>query len=497
MSRFVAYVRVSTAEQDTLTAQLAACTEMASRLNGKIVETIEDKLSGLDSSRPGYQRVLTMARSGEIDGVVVYRLDRFGRDPAEALRAFSELSKLGVQVHSASEPNIDEDMRGIFAVLAGRESRIISQRVRMGMRQKAAQGIWQTTPPPGYRSGADHRLEPDALAPMVTQLFEIAAEGRLSLRHLRDKANALGITSGRGHALSRTHVYGILTNRAYLGEVSFGKRKHAKFPSNEPPVVCENAHSALIDAATFVQVQAAFAKHQRFPAAVRQSKWMLTGLLVCGACGGKMYGAHGGRGYAYKCFTSEAYGSCETRSVGGLGVDAEVKRQMRQFEITAESRAEAEHILIEQQDHWHQEANEQRKNLIRDRESHEAARMDLARQLLGQAGELIPAEVYQKLETEEARATAIIDAELASLDETPPPPDLDSAIEFLRCVDWDDLDELAWAEAAALLIERVMVRRTAARSSKWQLELDVEVCWTPAAALLLEAVGIKSGTVRY
>ena len=84
---------------------------------------------------------------------------------------------------------------------------------------------------------------------------------------------------------------------------------------------------------------------------------------------------------------------------------------------------------------------------------------------------------------------AIIDAELASLEEVLPPPDLDSAIEFLRRVDWDELDELAWAEAAALLIERVMVRRTAARSSKWRLELDVEVSWTPAAALLLEAVG--------
>jgi site-specific DNA recombinase len=286
--RYVAYLRVSTADQDSLTAQLAACRDLAARLGGTITEIIEDKLSGLDANRPGYQRLLTLARDQLIDAVLVYRQDRFGRDPAEALRAFGELSRLGIEVQSASEPNIDQDIRGIFAVLAGRESRIISERVRSGMREKARTGQWQTTAPPGYRIGANHHLEPDEQATLVIRTFETMAQNQHSLRQLRDLVSAWGLKTSKGTALSRTHLHQLLTNPAYVGKVVYGMEPHGKFPTKLPPVVCENAHPGLVDQETFDSVQAVLKGHKRFQAGIRHSPYLLTGLLVCGHCGIRM-----------------------------------------------------------------------------------------------------------------------------------------------------------------------------------------------------------------
>lgn len=54
---------------------------------------------------------------------------------------------------------------------------------------------------------------------------------------------------------------------------------------------------------------------------------------------------------------------------------------------------------------------------------------------------------------------------------------------LLEAIDWDEFDEEAWRQAAALFIETVLVRHSDRRG--WPI---VDVMWTPTASVILEAV---------
>ena len=93
-----AYMRVSTEEQDLSLQEDAIRGAGANR-------TYKDKESGMNVSREAYTRLCNDIREGRIGEVVVYRLDRLGRDPVELVRFFFELlEKYQVKFRSLSEP---------------------------------------------------------------------------------------------------------------------------------------------------------------------------------------------------------------------------------------------------------------------------------------------------------------------------------------------------------------------------------------------------------
>jgi site-specific DNA recombinase len=254
-TRLLVYTRCSDAEQDTYDAQLAACREHASRLGGTIIRTESDRgISGLDPKRPGYQRVLAAARAREIDGVVVWKLDRRGRDAVEGIRAAQELDSLGVKVHSCTQNLDDPFIRDLLFLLGRRESEQTAERVRMKMRADAAEGKWGGKAPLGYRINPDTRhLEPDASAPVVARIFELFASGQHTLRSVRDEARKLGLLT------SRANIAVILKSPAYVGDVTWGRVHHGKTTGKRPAapdswVVARNAHPALVDRDTFAKV---------------------------------------------------------------------------------------------------------------------------------------------------------------------------------------------------------------------------------------------------
>jgi len=76
--RVAIYARVSTHDQQTLPTQLEAMRAYAERKGGKIALTVEEVGSGA-KTRPRREELLRAARRREIDVIVVWRLDRWGR----------------------------------------------------------------------------------------------------------------------------------------------------------------------------------------------------------------------------------------------------------------------------------------------------------------------------------------------------------------------------------------------------------------------------------
>jgi DNA invertase Pin-like site-specific DNA recombinase len=138
------YARVSTHDQQTLPLQLSAMTDHATRRGWTITVQIEDVGSGA-STRPRREELLRAARRREIDAVLVWRLDRWGRSLVDLITTLKELSALGVGFVSITEA-LDlttpsgRAMAGMLAVFSEFEREILRDRVKAGIAQARRQG---------------------------------------------------------------------------------------------------------------------------------------------------------------------------------------------------------------------------------------------------------------------------------------------------------------------------------------------------------------------
>jgi hypothetical protein len=96
------YARVSTQDQQTIPMQIRALREYATRRGWRIALQVKEIGSGA-SQRERREQLLEAARRREIDVVLVWRLDRWGRSVTDLLATLQELEHLGVGFVSLTE----------------------------------------------------------------------------------------------------------------------------------------------------------------------------------------------------------------------------------------------------------------------------------------------------------------------------------------------------------------------------------------------------------
>ena len=137
MFRVGLYARVSTNDQQTLAMQNRAMREYAARRGWTIAMQVRDVNSGA-VRREARERLLEAARRREIDVVLVWRLDRWGRSVTDLLATLQELNHLGVGFVSLTEAldlttPAGRAMAGLLAIFAEFEREILRERVRAGL----------------------------------------------------------------------------------------------------------------------------------------------------------------------------------------------------------------------------------------------------------------------------------------------------------------------------------------------------------------------------
>ncbi len=137
MFRAGLYARVSTHDQQTIPLQLRALREYAVRRAWTIAMQVKEVGSGA-SQRQQREKLLDAARRREIDVVLVWRLDRWGRSVADLLATLQELQHLGVGFVSLNEAldlttPAGRAMAALLAVFAAFEREILQERVRAGL----------------------------------------------------------------------------------------------------------------------------------------------------------------------------------------------------------------------------------------------------------------------------------------------------------------------------------------------------------------------------
>jgi len=149
--RVALYARVSTHDQQTLPLQIRTLREYAAKRNWTIVTQIKEVGSG-SSQREQRETLIAAARRREIDVVLVWRLDRWGRSVADLVSTLQELQHLGVSFVSLTEAldltsPAGRAMAGLLAVFAEFEREILRERVRAGLDHARQKGQRLGRPP--------------------------------------------------------------------------------------------------------------------------------------------------------------------------------------------------------------------------------------------------------------------------------------------------------------------------------------------------------------
>ena len=297
----VVYARYSSAGQkeQSIDGQLAAAYKYAEAKGYQIVhEYIDRAMTGRNDDRDDFQRMLSDTGKHQFSVIIVWKVDRFGRNREEITFNKYRCKKNGVRVEYVAE-NMPEGPESVIleAVLEGMAeyySLQLSQNVKRGLLEnakhhKAVSG----TPPLGYKLTEDKHFEVDPdTAPLVKVIYEKYAAGETLFEIIRYLNNA-GYKTPRGKPFARTSLDKLLKNEKYIGIYKF-----------KDIIYDEDAVPALIDKDLFYKVQDMLEKNKRAPVKNwNYSDYLLTGKLFCGHCGDPMVGkaGHGksGRKYDY------------------------------------------------------------------------------------------------------------------------------------------------------------------------------------------------------
>jgi putative DNA-invertase from lambdoid prophage Rac len=151
------YFRVSTGEQHTENQEPDVHRLVAARGFVEVARYVESVSTRKD--RPEFERMLDDARRGLFDVLVIWSLDRFGRDTIGNMLAVRDLDRLGVQLVSVKESWLDTTgptrtlLVAIFSWVAEQERERRSERTKAGLARVRCNGS-RSGRPIGVRLGS-------------------------------------------------------------------------------------------------------------------------------------------------------------------------------------------------------------------------------------------------------------------------------------------------------------------------------------------------------
>lgn len=310
--RVALYVRVSSHEQVegySIGEQTERLQKYAEAMDWDVAKVYVDPgYSGSNTDRPGLKELLKDIKKGDINKVVVYKLDRLSRSQKDTMMLIEdEFLAHNVDFVSMSE-NFDTStpfgraMTGILAVFAQLERENIKERTMLGKEARAKEGKWGggSNEPIGYTYNiTKDLLEVDEYEAMqVRELFDIFLTG-IPLRAIEALYREKGYYHKYGEWDSKS-MRRILASKVYLGYI----RYHDEYFKAE--------HTPIIDEETFNKAQELLKQraeqYKEFYRNPGAQTTYLGGMLQCAHCGGKYAKQFGGsskygRLYYYCCYS--------------------------------------------------------------------------------------------------------------------------------------------------------------------------------------------------
>jgi site-specific DNA recombinase len=345
--RCAIYTRKSTSvglDQDfnSLDAQREACIAYVARQPGwTLIDAAYDDggFTGANVERPAFQRLLADIDAGQIDVVVVYKVDRLSRSLLDFAQMMERFNVAGTSFVSVTQNFSTADAMGRLTLnmlmsFAEFEREMISERTRDKISASRRKGKWTGGPVPLGYTVENKRLVADELeAVLIREIFALYHEHRSSLvvtRMLNERQLAMKRRhTGGGHARpprrwTTNDVLRVLKNPIYAGYMASGDE------------LFEGEHSALVERSVFARTQALLsgATTDR-TAAVRNPEYLLRGVLRCARCGAPFTAASTTLGRAthryYRCATRDKQGkeACPSQPLPAGAIESYVVDRLR------------------------------------------------------------------------------------------------------------------------------------------------------------------------
>jgi site-specific DNA recombinase len=297
--------------------------------------------TGGNLDRPALQRLLQEIDRGQIDCVVVYKVDRLSRsllDFAKIMEAFEKRQVAFVSVTQMfnTATSMGRLVLNVLLSFAQFEREIISERTRDKIAAARRKGKWVGGQPLlGYDIQNSKLVVNEEEAVQVRAIFDlylkyqglIPVVQELERRDWRTKRwqTRKGLLRG-GQRFAKSSLHHLLTNPVYVGKVKYKNELHA------------GEHQAVIPADIWHQVQDLLHDHGPGVCTRTESHALLKGILRCRPCGFAMTPGYatknGGKRYRfYACVNALKRGRhvCPSRYVPAVTIESTVIDQIREL----------------------------------------------------------------------------------------------------------------------------------------------------------------------
>ena len=329
----VIYARYSSHSQgeQSIEGQLEKAYAYAASKGYRVVHEYVDRAqSGRTDKRDEFQQMLKDTAKKQFQVIILWKVDRFGRNREEIALNKIKCKRNGVRVEYVAE-NIPDSPEGVIleSVLEGIAeyySLQLSQNVRRGqaVSVQKCQSVGGVRPL-GYLTDENKKYVIDPkTAPTVKLIFSMYAEG-YTVTEIINHLNEQGLTTVKKKPFTKNSLYSILNNEKYTGV----------YIHNE--VRTEGGMPQIIEPELFKKVQDLMKINRRAPSHKwTRADYILTDKLFCGKCGTAMVGECGtsksGVTYNYYiCSKRKRFKACDKKAVRQDWIEGIVLREIKKI----------------------------------------------------------------------------------------------------------------------------------------------------------------------
>lgn len=313
--RVAIYVRVSTKEQAmegySIGEQTDRLTKFAEAHDWCIVKIYTDAgHSGADTNRPDLQQMIEDIKSGIIDKVLVYKLDRLSRSQKDTLDLIENVFLKNSTDFESMTEKLDTStahgraMIGILAAFAQLEREMITERMSMGMEARMKEGKWRggAQVPFGYdyEPALEKLVINEYESMIVKEIFEQYTEG-VPLKRIATELLKKGHTFRNGKMDNRNMRY-MLRNKTYCG---YMRHKGEWIKGLHDAIITEDMYESAVN---ILDENKKKFEESGLKTGTDAISTNFGGLIYCARCGakysknrtgGEPYGIH----YNYGCYS--------------------------------------------------------------------------------------------------------------------------------------------------------------------------------------------------
>lgn len=328
----VLYARKSVERENSISCetQLEYCRSMIrpGEQNEKVIPIVDNGFSGGNVNRDGFQKMMKLVRQGGVRKVIVYKLDRISRSLADFVDILQEFKEHNVMFVSSQESFDTSSPYGemivkLLMVFAEFERTSIISRVTQAYAHRSEMGFYMGGRRPyGFElvPTVIHNIKTKKLNPIpseiaqVRYIFEVYAQGNVSLRRLLDILAAQGKNPLDGSSWTTAKLSKILKNPIYAmadsdlydyyaqrgvqmitdvsmftgeyGAQLYGRNKHkTDDPDWSDMKLVLMTHSGVIDSDCWLRCQRKLDKNRQITNSCSNPTSWLAGKVACERCG--------------------------------------------------------------------------------------------------------------------------------------------------------------------------------------------------------------------